>query len=83
MKLVKNMAYNTKNKSLLKTFCLKRRLKILENKRNEEIASFILMNPSRAAKTDNIENEMKSDYFDSINLKIRAVRRLLSQYSSN
>jgi hypothetical protein len=83
MKLAKNMAYNIEKSKTVKKFCLRIKIKKLEKKRNEEIFSFISANPSRAAKTDNIETEMKSDSFDDVNLKIKAVRRLLLKYSNN
>ena len=62
---------------------LKRKIKILESKRDNEIISFILSNPSQAARADNIVKSINSDSLDAIDLKIKALRRLLTQYSKN
>jgi len=77
------MAYNVDGKSVFKTFCLKRKLRRLENKRNSEIVSFILSHPSQAARMDNLEKNINSETLKIIDFKIKAIRRLLDQYNKN
>lgn len=77
------MDYKIESKKIIRKFCLKRKIKTLENKRDNEIISFILSNPSQAARADNILKNINSDSLDAIDLKIKALRRLLTQYSKN
>ena len=77
------MVYKIESKKIIRRFCLKRKIKTLESKRDNEIISFILSNPSQAARADNIVKNINSDSLDAIDLKIRALRRLLTQYSKN
>jgi hypothetical protein len=77
------MVSKTKNKSVFNKFCLKRKLRILEEKRNKEIISFIMSHPIQAAKMDDLEKNMNSDSLSAIDFKIKAIRRLLSKYSQN
>ncbi len=77
------MVYKIESKKIIRKFCLKRKIKILESKRDNEIISFILSNPSQAARADNIVKSINSDSLDAIDLKIKALRRLLTQYSKN
>lgn len=77
------MVYKIEGKKIIRKFCLKRKIKTLESKRDNEIISFILSNPSQAARTDNIVKSINSESLDAIDLKIRALRRLLTQYSKN
>ncbi len=77
------MVYKIESKKIIRKFCLKRKIKTLESKRDNEIISFILSNPSQAARADNIVKSINSESLDAIDLKIRALRRLLTQYSKN
>lgn len=77
------MTYKIENKTVLKNFCLKRKLRALENKRNREIVSFIEAHPGQAAKMDNIENTINSETMREVEFKIRAIRRLLSKQGKN
>jgi hypothetical protein len=77
------MAYNIENNSTFKTFCLRRKLRKLENKRNNEIVSFILSHPSQAARMDNLEKNINSDTLREIDFKIKAIHRLINQFSNN
>lgn len=77
------MVYKIESKKIIRKFCLKRKIKTLESKRDNEIISFILSNPSQAARADNIVKSINSDSLDAIDLKIKALRRLLTQYSKN
>lgn len=74
------MVFNGAGKKIFKLFCLKRKLRLLEKNRDREIMSFILANPSQAAKTDNLEQIINSETLRVVNVKIRAARRLLSRY---
>lgn len=73
------MECNNIKKNTFKIFCLKRKLGKLQVKRSMEIASFILSCPNQASKMDNIEIESVK----TIELKIKAINRLLRQYSNN
>jgi molybdopterin-guanine dinucleotide biosynthesis protein A len=77
------MVYNTENKSVFKKFCLKRKLRSLERKRNSEIVSFIESHPTQAARMDNLEKNINSESFREINFKINAINRLMSIQSKN
>ena len=77
------MAFKIENKNSLKIFCLKRKLRNLEYKRNKEIITFIEFHPAQAAKMDNIEKNINSESLKAISFKIKALERLLSQYSKN
>ncbi len=77
------MVYKIESKKIIRKFCLKRKIKTLESKRDNEIISFILSNPSQAARADNIVKSINSESLDAIDLKIKALRRLLTQYSKN
>lgn len=83
MKLVKNMVYKIESKKIIRKFCLKRKIKILESKRDDEIISFILRNHRQASRVDNIVKTINSDSLDAIDLKIKALRILLVRYSKN
>lgn len=85
------MVYKTESKKIIRKIflkrkikiCLKRKIKTLESKRDDEIISFILSNPSQAARADNIVENINSDSLNAIELKIKALRRLLIRYSKN
>lgn len=77
------MVSKIKNKGVLNAFCLKRKLRMLEEKRNKEIISFIMSHPSQAAKMDDLEKNINSDSLRAVDFKIKAVKRLLSKYSQN
>jgi hypothetical protein len=77
------MNFKIENKSALKTFCLRRKLRNLEYKRDKEISTFIEFHPTQAARMDNIEKNINSESLKAINFKITAIQRLLSQYSKN
>lgn len=66
---------------MIKIFYLKRRLKMLEYKRNREIIYFMESHPSQAAKMDNIEKYIDSKSFYMTNFKIKAISKLLEQFN--
>lgn len=76
------MAYKNEIRRLLKIFCLKRRLYSLERKRRNVIQSFIESNPSSAAKADNIESRINQEHFIEIDIKIKAVQKLLKKINN-
>lgn len=71
------MACKNEIRRLLKIFCLKRKLCFLERQRRSIIQSFINTNPSSAAKTDNIESRISQEHFSEIDIKIKAIQKLL------
>lgn len=77
------MIYSIEKNNTLKVFCLRRRLRKLKNKRNNEIASFILSCPNQAARMDNIEEDINSESIKALNFKIQSITRLLKQYNNN
>lgn len=62
---------------MIKTVCLRRKLYFLEKKRISIIQSFIDSNPSLAAKSDNIELQINTKQLSEINIRIRAIKKLL------
>jgi hypothetical protein len=76
------MAYSS-TKNVLKTFCLKRKLKWLEAKRNSEIEKFIAYHPSQASRMDNLDKSINSEEFQAVNIKIKAIQRLLEKHTKN
>jgi len=84
MNLPKNTNCNffEKNKKL-KTFCLKRKLKKLQLKKNSEIQSIITRYPKEASRMDIIEKSFPSQILIEVELKIKAAERLLNHISKN
>lgn len=84
MNLLKNTEYNflEKNKKL-KTFCLKRRLKKLQLKKDSEIQDIITRYPKEASRMDSIEKSFPSQVLIDVELKIKATQRLLKHISKN
>lgn len=84
MNLQKNTDFNflKKNKKL-KTFCLKRRLKKLQYKKESEIQDIITRYPKEASRMDSIEKSFPSQILVDVELKIKAAQRLLRHISKN
>lgn len=66
-----------------KKWCLKIKLKQLENRRDKEILSFIESHPSQAARLDDLTNYIQTDNFKDLEVKIVALRRLIRMVSKN
>jgi len=84
MNLQINTGYNflEKNKKL-KTFCLKRRLKKLQLKKDSEIQNIIIRYPKEASRMDSIEKSFPSQVLVEVDLKIKSASRLLRYISKN
>jgi len=83
MNLLANMEYSFLEKKKLKTFCLKRKLKILTLKKQSEIQNIITLYPKEASRMDFIEKSFPSQALEEVDLKIKAVSRLLKHISKN
>lgn len=84
MNLQKNMLCRiVKKNKKIKTFCLKRRLKKLENKIDREIENIIFMYPVEASRMDNILESFPLSSLVETSLKLSATKKLLLNISKN
>lgn len=70
-------------KNIVKTLCLRIKLKNLEKKRMSELQKLINSNPSRISRIDDIESNLSPEVFREINSKILAAKRLLAKILKN
>lgn len=84
MNLQINTDYNflEKNKKM-KKFCLKRRLKNLQLKKESEIQNIISRYPKETSRMDVIEESFPSQTLIDVEIKIKAAKRLLNHISKN